>query len=309
MVMLESLHEHSPEAVIHVLCLSEECLTAMRQLAYPYVSLIPLSELEAADPELAAVRGTRSLVEYYFTITPCFPWFLLNERNLDEVTYLDADMMFFASPEPLFEEAGDASVIITPHRFSPALAALEKYGKYNVSWMTFRSTSSGRACLHWYREACLDWCCDELEEMRFADQKYLDFFSEKFPGVHSMQHAGGGVAPWNIEGTKFSERGGVFFVNNDPWIFYHAQGFKHIAWRFYASGLLPYAARLNSPALKKILTVYTRAYGEASKRSNKLIHLFDFHGIRSNKKTSLAPLRNLKRILVEAFHNSLVLSM
>ena len=152
MVMLESLHEHCPEAHVHVLCLSDACHDALSVLAYPFVSLFRLAELEAADPELAATRPTRSLIEYYFTITPCLPWHLLTRRGLDEITYLDADMMFFSSPEPIFEERRDASVIITPHRFSENLSHKVVYGLYNVSWLTFRNTREGVDCLRWYRD-------------------------------------------------------------------------------------------------------------------------------------------------------------
>ena len=144
MVMLESLREQCPQAHVHVLCLSEECYSALSRLAYPHVSLMRLEELEAADPELAATRTTRSLVEYYFTFTPCLPWWLLTQNeHINEITYLDADLMFFSSPEPLFVEAGDAAVILTPHRFSPHLADLARYGLYNVSWITFRKTRAG----------------------------------------------------------------------------------------------------------------------------------------------------------------------
>ena len=81
MVMLESLREHCPHAHVHVLCLSDQCHAALTSLAYPHVSLIRMADLEAADPELAATRATRSLIEYYFTITPCLPWYLLTRQG------------------------------------------------------------------------------------------------------------------------------------------------------------------------------------------------------------------------------------
>lgn len=252
MVMLESLRAHCPGAHVHVLCLSDECHAALSELAYPHVSLIRLQDLEAADPDLLAVRPTRSLIEYYFTITPCLPWFLLTKQGLEEVTYLDADMLFFSSPEPIFAEAGDASVIITPHRFSAHLQERERYGVYNVSWLTFRKTVDGMACLSWYRDACIDWCYDVLEENRFADQKYLNYFPRKYSGVHVMRHPGGGVAPWNIEGVKIESREEVILTNGVPLIFYHAHGFKQLTGSFFSSGLYEYATKV-SPEQKKYL--------------------------------------------------------
>ena len=304
-VMLESLHEHCPHAQIHVLCLSDQCHAALAALAYPYVSLIRLPHLEAADPELAATQATRSLIEYYFTITPCLPWHLLTrDDTIDEVTYLDADMMFFSSPEPIFEEAPRASVIITPHKFAPHLAALIKFGMYNVSWLTFRRTTEGMACLAWYRKSCLNWCKDELEADRFADQKYLDAFPQRFAGVHVMQHNGGGVAPWNLAAASVTRRGNAVTVNGETLIFYHAQGFKHIRGPFYSSGFRDYSCSLTCEVREGIVCQYARRYSlavQALKGGRG-----SFVGIRQDLRSNFAFLRDCKSILREWEQQALV---
>jgi hypothetical protein len=306
MVMVESLHECCPEAHVHVLCLSEECRAAMEKMARHHVTLLSLTDLEKVDPELAAVKPTRGLVEYYFTLTPCLPWHLLTRCGLGEVTCLDADMLFFSSPEPLFAEAGDASVIITPHRFPPQLKKLKIYGKYNVSWLTFRNTDSGLSCLSWYRASCLEWCRDVVEETRFADQKYLDVFPEKFSGIHVMRHLGGGLAPWNLDYARLAEADETFFVGGDPLIFYHAQGMKHIMGPFYSSGLRDYSAELSDPVAEKILRRYIRAYAEATATARQLTTTANFSGIRTARKNTLRHLRNIKRILEEIRRCSLI---
>ncbi len=307
MVMLESLHTHFPQAHVHVLCLSEQCYAALTALAYPYVSLIRLIDLEAADPDLVTARADRTLVEYYFTITPCLPWYLLTHNEaIQEITYLDADMMFFSSPEPLFAEAEGASIIITPHRFDNHLAPLAKYGIYNVSWMTFRRTLDGMACLDWYRRACLDWCKDELQADRFADQKYLDIFPQKFSGVHVIRHWGGGCAPWNLTDTLVDQKNDIALVNRVPLIFYHAQGFRHIRGPFYSSGMLNYDCKPNRQVKKYILMPYAVRYAEASETARHLINAGSFAGIRQETKKTQAFLSACKNILREWKQHSLV---
>ena len=44
--------------------------------------------------------------------------------TLEAITYLDADLMFFRDPEPVWSEFGDDSVLIVPHRYAPHLARL-----------------------------------------------------------------------------------------------------------------------------------------------------------------------------------------
>lgn len=270
LVMLESLFECYPEAILHIICLTQECFEAMKQLSYPFLRLYSLCELESADPQLAATRDTRSLIEYYFTLTPCLPLFLLRHQGLPSVTYLDADMIFFSSPAPLFDEAPDADVLITPHRFSPRLAELERFGLYNVSWMTFCNTPNGMKCLEWYRAACLEWCFDRVEDDRFADQKYLDAFSRLFTGVHAIEHKGAGVAPWNIAEADVHKEGGLLMAGDAPLIFYHAQAFHNIAGPFYSSGCRQYKTPVTAKQKELIFKPYAQLYRRAVKKAKKL---------------------------------------
>ena len=288
MVMLESLHEHCPHAHVHVLCLSDQCYEALTTFAYHHVSLIRLNELEAADPELAATRSTRSLIEYYFTMTPCLPWYLLaKDFGIKEITYLDADMIFFSSPEPIFEEAAGASVVITPHRFSANLKDRECYGLYNVSWLTFTQTNDGLACLSWYRDACLTWCKDVLEEDRFADQKYLNNFQQQFHGVHVMAHVGGGVAPWNLAGAVIERHNSGSHINGFPIIFYHAHGFKHLWGPMFASGLSEYKTDIFSENLRFLLKTYAQKFKFAMENVQHLSKERGNNDIRRNNKKSI----------------------
>src|SRR6185369_9309965 len=130
-------------------------------LNWPELIPIPLEEFEAADPALLQAKANRSKVEYYFTCTPSLPLYVLNKNpEYDLVTYIDSDLYFYSSPEPLFEEMGDDSISVIEHRYAPHLLGRERYGIYNVAWMSFRRTPDGLACLNWWRERCLEWCYD-----------------------------------------------------------------------------------------------------------------------------------------------------
>src|SRR4051794_24865433 len=128
----QSLQRHAPGSRLWVLCLSEACYRTLVALDLP--NLVPqrLADFEAADPEVAATRTTRSTLEYYFTCSPAWMLFVLkSERNAEWVTYLDGDLFFFESPEPIYRELQDAAVAIIPHRYATKLARLQKFGTYN----------------------------------------------------------------------------------------------------------------------------------------------------------------------------------
>lgn len=220
--MYRSLERHAEPFHLTAFCFDEKAEELLRKLSFEALTIVPLRDLEAHDAALLSVKGDRTAVEYCWTATPALPRFMLETRpELNEITYLDADLLFFSSPETLFEEMGDASVLITPHRFAPEYAEHVKAGVYNVQFMTFRRDARGLETLHWWHDRCIEWCYYRLEDGKLGDQKYLDDWPERFRGVHVLAHKGGGLAPWNANQYVIDKRGGRTFVDEQPLVFYH----------------------------------------------------------------------------------------
>jgi hypothetical protein len=217
-----SLLRHCPDFHLTAFCFDDEARRVIETLGLPHLSTVGLDELEAFDPELRSVKPERSPVEYMWTSTPALPLYILSVRpELAEVTYLDADLMFFSSPEALFEEMSDASVLITPHRFSPELAHHAINGIYNVQFLTFRRDERGLETLNWWHDRCIEWCYYRFEDGKLGDQKYLDDWPDRFDGVHVLRHKGGGLAPWNITQYDVRETPAGVYVDDDPLVFFH----------------------------------------------------------------------------------------
>ena len=226
LLMLQSLRAVDPETPIFVLALSDLCETVLRRIALSGVTLIPLPALEAAFPELSRLKSERSTVEYYFTLTPFLPLYVFDTTSAQTVTYIDADLYFFADPRPLLISIGAASIAITPHRFSPDHAEEVRYGKFNVGWVTFQRDREGLACLGRYQDDCVAWCYDRVEDGRYADQAYLDAWPGLYPSLVIIEHKGVNLGPWNVDGCTLEERDGQIFVDGDPLIFYHFHGVR-----------------------------------------------------------------------------------
>jgi hypothetical protein len=225
LALYRSLMAHETEFQLHVLCMDEATHDYLNGMALPNVLLIRRVDFEG--PELLAVKPGRSTAEYCWTCTASLMSYVLRTRpEIDLITYLDSDMYFFASPDPVFDELGQASTLLIEHRFSPALQHLVENGRFNVGWMTFRRDSDGLAALEWWRDSCIEWCFARVEDGRMGDQKYLDSFEAKFGGVHVLEHKGANVAPWNFAGYRIAERGGQIMIEEDPLIFYHFHSFK-----------------------------------------------------------------------------------
>ena len=220
--MARSLERHCPDHRLTCFCFDDDAQRLIDALGLPRVQTVSLEQLEAHDPAFHSTKGDRSPVEYCWTATPALPLYCFESRpDLQEVTYLDADLMFFADPEPLFEEMGSESVLITPHRFSREYAHHAISGIYNVQFLTFRNDERGMKVLRWWHDRCIEWCYDKLEDGKLGDQAYLNDWPERFEGVHVLQHKGGGLAPWNITQYHVRERDGRVWVDDDELVFFH----------------------------------------------------------------------------------------
>jgi hypothetical protein len=235
LALYHSLQRHSPCSRLWVLCLSDACHQALQTLALSALVPVRLSDFEAADPEVAATRPARSLVEYYFTCTAAWMRYVLaQEKAAGWVTYLDSDLFFFASPEPIYAEMKGGAFGIIPHHFARHLARQERFGIYNVGWVSVANSDEGRAVVGWWRERCIEWCHDYVDEegQRFADQRYLDRMSGLFPHVHVIQHLGANLAPWNFVQRRLEWRDGSVWIDGYQLVFFHFHGVKR-AGRYY----------------------------------------------------------------------------
>lgn len=222
--LIESLNRHEKNNfTLYAVCLDEISRTIIDKLKFPNVVTIPMHRIEEGDSSLIGCTSDRSLVEYYWTCTSSIILRILDwHPEIDVITYLDADLFFYSSPDPIFEELGNKSVLIHEHRFSPSLIHLEQYGKYNVGLLCFRNDESGKQTLQWWRDRCIEWCRSKPEDGKFGDQLYLNEWTVRFGNVAVLENIGAGVAPWNHEQYKFHiDSSGSAFVNDRAIVFYH----------------------------------------------------------------------------------------
>jgi hypothetical protein len=222
------------------------------------IILIPLKTLEKYFPELSSAKSNRTIIEYYFTLSPVIPLYIFDMfTEVNRITTLDADIYFFSDPSIIFKSYENSSILITPHNFSDKLKDFEKYGLYNVSFQSFKNDEHARACLKDWKIKCIEWCYDYFDERnaRFADQKYLDEWQAKFKNVSVIRLPQAGLAPWNVENYKLSIQPKTICVNDKPLIFYHYHGLRVLNNHLAFPNLQGYKVRPGK-ILKKIYHTY-----------------------------------------------------
>lgn len=256
-------HEQQPHTLL-VICLDELTRTLLEHLRLPNIITIPLHRLEQGDQALLAARGNRNSLEYFWTLTPTIllrimEWY----PQVETLTYLDADLFFFSSPEPLFNEHPEAPAVIHGHNFAIKYKMLERYGRFNVGLLIFRRSAEALDLIKWWRERCLEWCRDCYEDGKFGDQLYLEQWPTLCRKIGILTHPGAGVAPWNQNDLCFSRaEDGVIAVDDRPLIFYHFHSLDMVTADLYRpSKLLHY--QFDLPVLLLCYQPYVAALQQA----------------------------------------------
>lgn len=290
LALYRSLREHCSDFTLWVLCLDDDAHALLTRLALPDVQPIALADFERGDDELLRAKANRSAIEYYFTCTPSLPLYIFVQRpDVAQLTYLDADLFFFASPEALFAEIGDSSIALISHRFPPGQEAqADSFGIYNVGWLTFRRDANGLACLRRWRAQTIAWCSDTTANDQFGDQKYLDDWPELFAGVHLIRHTGANAGPWNLTTYPITRRDGRVRIGDDPLLFFHFQSLKRVRAWFYNPRFPEHIRSVPALVRRAIYAPYIRELIAVDEQLATLDVASPAEGIRINQQIAAA---------------------
>jgi hypothetical protein len=288
LAMYESLKKHSKNFHLYIFAFDTRSYILLKKLNLALTTIIFFNEFE--DDELLEVKKNRTQVEYFWTCTPSIVKHCIVNFNLENCTYLDADIYFFSDPNILIEEMGSKSILITEHRYTPEYDQSLIRGVYNVQFVTFKNDINGMKALNFWRNSCISWCYNRVENNKFGDQKYLDDWTVRFEGVHVLKNLGGGVAPWNIKQYKLEEK---FF----ELIFYHFHDLKFLFNDKVDLG----GYQLRKEDIKILYKPYLNHLKTIEKNILFCNDSNNYHGIVAKEKFNL---KNLKKFLLRLYHRT-----
>ena len=211
MALIESLIKHSSEKFkLYYLCLDEETFTVLKNLNYPHVFPIRMSELEKTQ-DFETLKANTSYIEnshectYCFALASFFSEYLVSNKGLKEILYIDSDIIFYQDPRFIFEEIGDRSIGVMLHRHVPIG---HHVGGYNVGVVYFKNNSVGYKCLKWWRDCVMNPKNEWFDPYgRVGDQTYLEAFGKLFgdKNLSVIDHSIGHGAPWNFWLYEYDE--------------------------------------------------------------------------------------------------------
>ncbi len=242
-----SMVRHCGPFVLH--CLSWDAEVDAWARSAPSVEPYRIEDLLMARKDLAldALPGpARTRVEHMWTVGPAFIESAMYFGAKGPVTYVDADLYAFSSPEPMFAEIGGAPAGFVGHNFARAAQGLPgptvethaPYGLWNVGAIVFND----RAVVERWAQLCREWCADRVEavekvsgpvpqlnrRLRYGDQKYLEDLMEEFPGIVGIKNPAAMAGPWNIHTRAWDVRDGVIHFGNRPLGFFHFSAYTEL---------------------------------------------------------------------------------
>ena len=261
LLLLQSLQAHCAAFHLHIVCLDDFTHTFLTQQGYAEVTCIPLREVEKWAPELAVCQQNRSPTEYFYTLSPFVPLYLLRQHpHLDFVCSMDADLYFYQDPVTLFADFDQYSILITAHNFANHLLEERlKTGVYNVCFQAFRNDATGLACLEKWRQQCTAWCYAHYDAThdRFADQKYLETWPTDFTGqVKVLSGPTVNVATWNANRYQLHQKQGEVWADEQPVVFYHFHGLRLLSNRWVGNTFHWYRTRPQKVLLQNVYLPY-----------------------------------------------------
>jgi hypothetical protein len=262
LALWESLQKHTKDFQLHILCLDDFTFEYLHKKGLENVELTHLSSLETHSADIALCKNNRTLVEYYFTLSPCFPLYLLEKHGISMayICSLDADLYFYDDPQLILKNFSHRSILITSHSFSPHLGkGWFTTGVFNVSFQAFRNDEIGLDCLKKWKTQCMDWCYNYYDALhnRFADQKYLESFPEMYGDkLVIINSPMANVALWNVNNYKLKMQQGRIYSDTIPLVYYHFSNVKILSNTLTQTGFYWAQTRLQPVLLNHIYLPY-----------------------------------------------------
>ncbi len=172
------------------------------------------------------------ILELNTNLKPSFLKFLMKEKLIERLLYIDPDIQIVNEIQPVFDSLDDANIILTPHCTSPIEDGMKpneqdflSSGVFNLGFIGIKNTSETLKFLDWWENRCLTLGFHELRTGLFVDQKWCNLVPCLFEGVKIVKNAGWNMAYWNLHERRLSKSNDIWLVNdNIPLIFFHFSG-------------------------------------------------------------------------------------
>lgn len=242
LALLESIENKIVNYNFFIFCMDNESFEIISKLEN--TKIIPMKFEDYENNHLRQLKKERKKNEYFWTITPRLSLIIFDTfEEVEQLTYIDTDIFFIKSPNNIFENFNKSKkdILITKHNYSPKYDKSNESGKFCVQFLIINR--KGYDIIKDWSLLCDEWCYDKVEENKYGDQKYLDYWPENYKNrIYIEKNRDAFQGPWNADST-----------NVDEAVVYHFHGLRKIKKNFY---LLNRGYNIPEDTVKKIYDIY-----------------------------------------------------
>lgn len=173
-----------------------------------------------------------NILELNTNVKPRFMLYLLAQRNISMLVYLDPDIYVYLRLQPVFDLLCHHNAVLTPHLTTPSSEPdggfeqdVLSNGTYNLGFFAVRRNEETTQLLEWWDRRCVEKGFSEGRSGLFVDQKWMNLAPSLFDGVVQCKHPGCNMGVWNLDERKLSVCNGRYVVNGQsPLYFFHFSG-------------------------------------------------------------------------------------
>lgn len=230
--LLDSVKEYHPDFEI-CLCLTDY-LSQSDFDKYSLATRHPLLQLhQIGAKEFDFITKNYNASELSNACKIPFAQYLFHNKEIDQVIFGDADMLFFNRlPDHILEEH---EIVFTPHFTSaPPLEYKSQElevlnaGMFNGGFFKLKRSEEAEHLLNWFRSRCTPECISDRCRGIYYDQLWINFIPLYYQNTHIERDKGMNMAYWNLHERSISETADGFIVSETtPLSFFHFSGWEY----------------------------------------------------------------------------------
>jgi hypothetical protein len=199
---------------------SEECF-----------DVINISDLAIED--LPSFCFKYNITEVCTGVKADFLNYLIRERSIDKLLYIDPDILVTNNLGGLFERLDTYDIVVTPHLDTdypdddklPDDSYILRAGIFNLGFIGVNASENAHTFLNWWKGKLYSKCLTHMTNGYFVDQRFVDLVPALFDNFYIEKDVGYNVAYWNLHSRHLSSENGSWRCNNGPLYFFHFSGY------------------------------------------------------------------------------------